>query len=67
MNIAYTQLLIEKIQSLPLDRIAEINDFVDFLHAREQERALVRRATQVSAPNFAATWNNKADEAYDAL
>jgi Protein of unknown function (DUF2281) len=30
-----TQSLIEKIQSLPTDRIAEVEDFVDFLKTRE--------------------------------
>ncbi len=29
-----TQALIEKIQSLPTDRIAEVEDFVDFLRQR---------------------------------
>lgn len=29
-----TQILIEKIQSLPVDRIAEVEDFVDFLKER---------------------------------
>ena len=29
-----TQALIEKIQSLPTDRIAEVEDFVDFLKQR---------------------------------
>lgn len=36
-----TQALIEKIQSLPTDRIAEVEDFVDFL----KQRARLRRAT----------------------
>jgi hypothetical protein len=31
-----TQTLIEKIQSLPADRIAEVEDFVDFLKERTQ-------------------------------
>jgi len=29
-----TQALIEKIQSLPIDRIAEVEDFVDFLRQK---------------------------------
>ncbi len=36
-----TQALIEKIQSLPTDRIAEVEDFVDFL----KQRTRLRRAT----------------------
>jgi hypothetical protein len=33
-----TQLLIEKIQSLPIDRIDEVEDFVDFLRERTKRR-----------------------------
>jgi len=32
------QALIEKIQSLPTDRIAEVEDFVDFLKQRTRQR-----------------------------
>ena len=32
------QALIEKIQSLPTDRIAEVEDFVDFLNQRTRQR-----------------------------
>ncbi len=33
-----TQALIDKIQSLPADRIAEVEDFVDFLKQRARQR-----------------------------
>ena len=62
-----TQTLIEKIQALPDERIAEVEDFVDFIRLREQERALTRAASAASAPAFAAIWNNPGDDAYDAL
>jgi hypothetical protein len=61
------QSLIEKIQTLPPDRLAEIEDFVDFIASREQTRALTRAAAAASASSFAAIWNNPDDEAYDAL
>lgn len=61
------QALMEKIQALPVERIAEVEDFVDFIGQREQERATVRAATAASAPAFAAVWNNQEDDAYDAL
>lgn len=32
----HTQTLLEKIQSLPAERIAEVEDFVDFLRERTQ-------------------------------
>jgi len=61
------QPLLEKIQALPLERIAEIEDFVEFIAAREQERSLTRAAGASSAPAFAAIWNNPEDDAYDAI
>lgn len=64
---ADTQSLIEKIKTLPAERIVEVEDFVDFIRLREQERALTRAAAAVTAPAFAAIWNNPDDEAYDAL
>lgn len=59
--------LIDKISALPLDRIAEIEDFVDFIRHREKARSLSRMAAAASAPVFTAVWNNPEDDAYDAL
>ena len=64
---ADTSALIEKIRTLPPARLVEVEDFVDFIRLREQERALTRAATAASAPAFAAVWNNPEDDAYDAL
>jgi Protein of unknown function (DUF2281) len=66
--------LIQKIQTLPPERLAEVDDFVEFLRLRmvqtqayEQDRALTRMAAQASAHSFASVWDNPEDEAYDAL
>lgn len=61
------QSLLEKIKTLPAERVAEVEDFVEFIRQREQENALTRAATAASAPAFAAVWNNSDDDAYDAL
>lgn len=61
------QALIEKINTLPLDRLAEVEDFVDFIRQRDQDRAITRAASAASAPALAAVWNNPEDDAYDAL
>ena len=55
---ADSKTLIEKIEALPTERIAEIEDFVDFIRLREQERALTRAAAAASVPAFAAIWSN---------
>lgn len=67
MANARPKALIEKIRALPLDRIAEIEDFVDFIGQRERARSLSRMAAAASAPAFAAVWNNPEDNVYDAL
>jgi hypothetical protein len=64
---ADTKALVEKIEALPAERIAEIEDFVDFIRLREQEQAVTRAAAAASTPAFAAIWNNPEDDVYDAL
>jgi hypothetical protein len=59
--------LIHKIGALPTERIAEVEDFVDFIAMKDGERALTRAAAATSAPTFAAVWNNPEDDIYDAL
>jgi Protein of unknown function (DUF2281) len=73
-NVINAQVLIQKIQSLPPERIVEVDDFVEFLTLRmaqaqafTQDRALTRMATQASESSFAQVWDNAEDEAYDAL
>jgi hypothetical protein len=62
-----TQALFDKIQALPPERIAEVEDFVDFIAARAQDRALTRAASAASAASFAKVWENPEDDVYDAL
>ena len=61
------QMLIEKIKQLPPQRMAEVEDFVDFLRAREDEQSLAHAAARVSEASFAAVWNNDEDAAYDRM
>lgn len=62
-----TQALFDKIQALPPERIAEIEDFVDFIASRTLGLALARAAMTVSTASFAKVWENPEDDAYDAL
>jgi hypothetical protein len=59
--------IVEKIQSLSSEQLAEVEDFIEFVRLRGQERALTRAASAASAPAFAAIWNNPEDDVYDAL
>ncbi len=57
--------LVAKIQALPAERFAEVEDVVEFIRLRE--RSVVRDATATSAPSFAAIWDNLEDDVYDAI
>jgi hypothetical protein len=59
--------LIEKIEHLPPERQAEVEDFVEFLEHKDQDRGLVRVAARASQASFAKVWENPEDSAYDAL
>ncbi len=59
--------LIAKLKELPPQRLAEVEDFVDFLRTREGNRAVVRAAAKAAEPAFARIWDNSDDAAYDRL
>lgn len=63
--------LIDKIAALPDGRVAEVEDFVDFLRQREDETAtamaLRTAAMMASEASFAAVWNSPEDDVYDSL
>ena len=63
--------LIRKIKALPHARVAEVEDFVDFIGLRESQlasgQALKDAVRNASAPALAAIWNNPEDDAYDDL
>jgi hypothetical protein len=61
------QELLEKIRRLPPERVAEVEDFVDFLRSRDAERSLTNAAAQLSEAAFARVWENPDDADYDRL
>jgi len=58
---------LEKIQSMPPERVEHVEDFVDFLKTREQDRALVQAAARLSENAFREVWENADDAEYDRL
>ena len=56
--------LLDKIKSLPPDKIAEVADFVDFL-SNKDDRLLMEAAAKISESSFAAVWDNAHDAEYD--
>ena len=67
MNTRDPHTLIEKLKTLPPERVAEVEDFVDFLRTRHGERSLVSTAARAAEPAFAKVWDNDDDGGYDQL
>lgn len=59
--------LIDKLDQLPPERVAEVEDFVDFLRSREQDLSLTQAAGKISEASFKKVWENTDDAAYDQL
>ena len=63
MNNPDEQALLDKLKQLPPERVAEVEDFVDFLRSRGDAQQLTRAAE----PAFKTVWDNPDDAAYDRL
>lgn len=63
----HVKALVEKLQTLPPDKLVEVEDFVDFLRVRDDDRRLVMAVSRLSEAAFAAVWDNPDDTAYEAL
>lgn len=60
--------LIEKIRKLPPHRVAEVEEFVDFLHSRESaDQGLIQPTSRLSEAAFARVWDNPDDAEYDLI
>jgi len=59
--------LIDKIRSLPPDKITVLEDFIDFLLTRSEDGLLTYSATKLSESAFAKIWDNPEDAEYDEL
>jgi hypothetical protein len=45
--------------------VAEVEDFVDFLTVRDQDRHFTQAAGRLSEGAFGAVWDNRDDDEYD--
>lgn len=59
--------LVNKLKELPPERLAEVEDFIDFLRERDQDGRLRRNYAQASEAAFAKVWDNDEDAVYDEL
>jgi hypothetical protein len=60
-------ILISKIRTLAPEKIAEVEDFVDFLSTKNQDRKLTRAYNILSEKSFKEIWDNPEDDEYDRL
>ena len=61
-----TEILIEKIKHLPPQRQVEVENFVDFLTQKDEQK-LVQSAMKMSEKSFEKVWDNDEDAVYDKL
>jgi hypothetical protein len=59
--------IVEKLNSLPPERIAEVEDFIDFLKQRDDDQQWVQRAMRASEASLNRIWDNDDDAEYDNL
>ena len=59
--------LVRQDQAASPQRLAEVEDFVDFLREREAEQRLTHAAANASEASFAQVCDNDEDAAYDRM
>lgn len=57
--------LVEKLRQLPPDRLAEVEDFIDFLNQRYRQAQATVAAMAATQPVLESIWDNEADAVYD--
>jgi hypothetical protein len=61
------KVLIEKIRTLSPDKLAQVEDFVDFLSQENRDLRLLQAGNKLAEDAFRKVWNNPEDEEYDRL
>lgn len=59
--------LLENISRLRPERVAEVEDFVDFIAQRDTDPEFVRASTRASEAVFMKVWNNPEGDVYDGI
>jgi hypothetical protein len=67
MEVHREQQLVNKIRNLPPEKIAVVEDFVEFLQHRDDEILLTAAAAKLSEKSFQKIWGNPDDAEYDNL
>lgn len=69
VRLQHTQKLFDKIRGLPPEKVAVVEEFVEFLKCRgdAEDAILVRAADRLSEKSFQQVWDNAEDADYDSL
>ncbi len=59
--------LLGKLLTLPPEKVSEVEDFIDFLRARQDDRLIVASAGRLSEDALRRVWDNPDDAEYDRL
>lgn len=59
--------MLEKLEHLSPERLAEVEDFIDFLSQRDRDTPLRQDYAQASEGAFSKVWDNDDDAIYDTL
>ena len=59
--------MLEKLEHLSPERLAEVEDFIDFLNQRDQDKRLRQDFKHASKDAFNKVWDNDDDAIYDSL
>jgi len=57
--------VVQKLKSLSSQRLAEVEDFIDFLKQRDEDHTLTKAAAATAEPSFKTIWDNPDDADYD--
>jgi len=67
MQAQQIEQVVQKLQALTPNRISEVEDFIDFLQQRDQDKRLRQDYASASEAAFAKVWDNDEDAIYDQL
>lgn len=67
MQAQQIEQVVQKLQALTPNRISEVEDFIDFLQQRDQDKRLRADYARASETAFAKVWDNDEDAIYDQL
>ncbi len=67
MQAQQIEQVVRKLRTLTPNRINEVEDFIDFLSQRDNDRQLTQAAMAISEPALSTVWDNTDDAEYDEL